>query len=188
MTYQPIPSIVNNPTILSGSYGKWKGKIVWSICTCMLRRAQTSQTLALLRCILTEGSMRYDGLDTSKLNLDALRSSITIIPQMVRATVIHLRSTHFLTRLLARTPQRDRAPEPRSILRIRGFSAQRRPPFRRTVQPSTRYGFGAHNAGQPHFWRRYEPVNRPAADPRACPGHLAEEQVAHPRRGYLCDR
>lgn len=39
-------------------------------------------TLALLRCILTEGNVYYDGLSTSKLNLDALRSGITIIPQI----------------------------------------------------------------------------------------------------------
>ncbi|KAF7348327.1 ATP-binding cassette transporter [Mycena sanguinolenta] len=39
-------------------------------------------TLALLGCIPTEGYVRYDGLETSKLNLDALRARITIIPQM----------------------------------------------------------------------------------------------------------
>ncbi|KAF7314597.1 ATP-binding cassette transporter [Mycena kentingensis (nom. inval.)] len=43
---------------------------------------KSSLTLSLLRCIPTDGSIRYDGLDTSKLNLDALRSSITIIPQV----------------------------------------------------------------------------------------------------------
>ncbi|KAF7340501.1 Multidrug resistance-associated ABC transporter protein [Mycena sanguinolenta] len=43
---------------------------------------KSSLTLALLGCIPTEGSVRYDGLETSKLNLDALRSSITIIPQV----------------------------------------------------------------------------------------------------------
>ncbi|KAI0717852.1 P-loop containing nucleoside triphosphate hydrolase protein [Cerioporus squamosus] len=43
---------------------------------------KSSLTLALLRCILTEGNVRYDGLSTEKLNLDALRSNITIIPQM----------------------------------------------------------------------------------------------------------
>ncbi|KIJ38948.1 hypothetical protein M422DRAFT_175814, partial [Sphaerobolus stellatus SS14] len=43
---------------------------------------KSSLTLALLRCIVTEGSMFYDGLPTSKINLDALRSHITIIPQM----------------------------------------------------------------------------------------------------------
>ncbi|KAF7299693.1 ATP-binding cassette transporter [Mycena chlorophos] len=43
---------------------------------------KSSLTLSLLRCIPTEGSVRYDGLDTSQLNLDALRSSITIIPQV----------------------------------------------------------------------------------------------------------
>ncbi|KAJ7283151.1 hypothetical protein C8J57DRAFT_1498229 [Mycena rebaudengoi] len=43
---------------------------------------KSSLTLSLLRCIPTEGSIIYDGLDTSQLNLDALRSSITIIPQV----------------------------------------------------------------------------------------------------------
>ncbi|TCD71270.1 hypothetical protein EIP91_011749 [Steccherinum ochraceum] len=43
---------------------------------------KSSLTLALLRCIITEGDMFYDGLSTQSLNLDALRSSITIIPQV----------------------------------------------------------------------------------------------------------
>ncbi|KAF9029722.1 hypothetical protein BDZ89DRAFT_1065204 [Hymenopellis radicata] len=43
---------------------------------------KSSLTLSLLRCIFTEGSVYYDGLPTSTLNLDALRKSITIIPQM----------------------------------------------------------------------------------------------------------
>ncbi|KAI9061280.1 P-loop containing nucleoside triphosphate hydrolase protein [Trametes sanguinea] len=43
---------------------------------------KSSLTLALLRCILTEGNVRYDGLQTEKINLDALRSNITIIPQV----------------------------------------------------------------------------------------------------------
>ncbi|KDR82378.1 hypothetical protein GALMADRAFT_56800 [Galerina marginata CBS 339.88] len=42
---------------------------------------KSSLTLALLRCILTEGSVYYDGIATDTINLDALRSSITIIPQ-----------------------------------------------------------------------------------------------------------
>ncbi|KAF9075994.1 hypothetical protein BDP27DRAFT_1380610 [Rhodocollybia butyracea] len=42
---------------------------------------KSTLTLALLRCILTEGSVFYDGMLTSALNLDALRSQITIIPQ-----------------------------------------------------------------------------------------------------------
>ena len=49
---------------------------------------QSSLTLALLRCILTEGMVYYDGLATNTINLDALRSNITIIPQ----TVSHLHS------------------------------------------------------------------------------------------------
>ncbi|KAJ6501692.1 hypothetical protein C8R47DRAFT_1193380 [Mycena vitilis] len=43
---------------------------------------KSSLTLALLRCIFTEGTVMYDGIPTSSLNLDALRSNITIIPQV----------------------------------------------------------------------------------------------------------
>ncbi|KAJ6468064.1 P-loop containing nucleoside triphosphate hydrolase protein [Mycena vitilis] len=43
---------------------------------------KSSLTLSLLRCIPTSGSVMYDGLETSELNLDALRSSIAIIPQV----------------------------------------------------------------------------------------------------------
>jgi ABC-type multidrug transport system fused ATPase/permease subunit len=45
---------------------------------------QSSLTLALLQCILTEGVVYFDGLETNTVNLDSLRSSITIIPQTVR--------------------------------------------------------------------------------------------------------
>lgn len=44
---------------------------------------QSSLTLALLRCIITEGTVYYDGIATNTINLDALRSNITIIPQTV---------------------------------------------------------------------------------------------------------
>ncbi|KAF8182307.1 multidrug resistance-associated ABC transporter [Pholiota molesta] len=43
---------------------------------------KSSLTLALLRCIITEGIVYYDGIPTNTINLDALRSSITIIPQV----------------------------------------------------------------------------------------------------------
>ncbi|KAF8917347.1 P-loop containing nucleoside triphosphate hydrolase protein [Mucidula mucida] len=43
---------------------------------------KSSLTLSLLRCIFTEGNVYYDGLSTSLVNLDALRTSISIIPQM----------------------------------------------------------------------------------------------------------
>ncbi|KAJ6504343.1 hypothetical protein C8R47DRAFT_1316459 [Mycena vitilis] len=43
---------------------------------------KSSLTLALLRCILTEGMVYYDGIPTSSLNLNALRSNVTIIPQV----------------------------------------------------------------------------------------------------------
>ncbi|KAK7041947.1 hypothetical protein VNI00_008929 [Paramarasmius palmivorus] len=43
---------------------------------------KSSLTLALLRGIPTNGEVYYDGLPTSSLNLDALRSKVTIIPQV----------------------------------------------------------------------------------------------------------
>ncbi|KAH7097832.1 ATP-binding cassette transporter [Auriculariales sp. MPI-PUGE-AT-0066] len=42
---------------------------------------KSSLTLSLLRCIFTSGNVYYDGVDTGKINLDALRGNITIIPQ-----------------------------------------------------------------------------------------------------------
>ncbi|KDR83054.1 hypothetical protein GALMADRAFT_238844 [Galerina marginata CBS 339.88] len=42
---------------------------------------KSTLTLALLRCVVTEGTVYYDGIPTNKINLDALRSSVTIIPQ-----------------------------------------------------------------------------------------------------------
>ncbi|KII94420.1 hypothetical protein PLICRDRAFT_36691 [Plicaturopsis crispa FD-325 SS-3] len=43
---------------------------------------KSSLTLSLLRCIFTEGTVYYDGIPTSSVNLDTLRSNITIIPQV----------------------------------------------------------------------------------------------------------
>lgn len=43
---------------------------------------KSSFTLALLRCILTQGAIYFDGLDTKSINLEALRTSVTIIPQV----------------------------------------------------------------------------------------------------------
>jgi ABC-type multidrug transport system fused ATPase/permease subunit len=51
---------------------------------------KSTLTLALLRCILTEGNVYYDGIPTSSLNLDELRSKITIIPQVVRTLAYDL--------------------------------------------------------------------------------------------------
>ncbi|KAF8310652.1 P-loop containing nucleoside triphosphate hydrolase protein, partial [Clavulina sp. PMI_390] len=42
---------------------------------------KSSLTLSLLRLIITEGEVYFDGLPTSNLNLEALRTAITIIPQ-----------------------------------------------------------------------------------------------------------
>lgn len=44
---------------------------------------KSSLMLSLLRCIFTNGEVFYDGLPTSTLSLDALRSQVTIIPQVV---------------------------------------------------------------------------------------------------------
>ena len=54
--------------------------------------SQSSLVLALLRLIPTEGQVFYDGLRTDEVNLDALRSNITIIPQIVRTSDITLGS------------------------------------------------------------------------------------------------
>ena len=59
----------------------------------LIDHVQSSLALALLRCIVTEGKVYYDGLPTDSINLDALRSNITIIPQVVRDTVCMKRST-----------------------------------------------------------------------------------------------
>ncbi|KAH7886476.1 hypothetical protein F5I97DRAFT_1926721 [Phlebopus sp. FC_14] len=43
---------------------------------------KSSLTLALLRCIFTEGCVYFDGIPTTSINLDALRSNVAIIPQI----------------------------------------------------------------------------------------------------------
>ena len=42
---------------------------------------KSSLTLSLLRLIPSDGTVYYDGIATNRINLDALRSNITIIPQ-----------------------------------------------------------------------------------------------------------
>ena len=81
--------LMANLSELSRQDGEWQGKFI-----VFFRNnsghsslvSQSSLTLALLRCILTEGTVYYDGIPTSQINLDALRSNITIIPQTVSAT------------------------------------------------------------------------------------------------------
>lgn len=77
---------------------------------------QSSLTLALLRCILTEGNVYYDGITTDSINLDTLRSNITIIPQTVRILKTCM-LVFFLTVCLnpARATQRHASQESRSI-------------------------------------------------------------------------
>ncbi|KAG6834827.1 hypothetical protein H0H93_007119 [Arthromyces matolae] len=43
---------------------------------------KSTLTLSLLRCIYTEGTVVYDGLPTSDVNLNILREKMTIIPQV----------------------------------------------------------------------------------------------------------
>ncbi|KAF7357736.1 ATP-binding cassette transporter [Mycena venus] len=53
---------------------------------------KSSLTLSLLRCIFIEGAVYYDGIPASSLNLDALRTNITIIPQVPELLSGSLRS------------------------------------------------------------------------------------------------
>ncbi|KAF8126119.1 P-loop containing nucleoside triphosphate hydrolase protein [Mycena galopus ATCC 62051] len=62
---------------LSGRYSQDGPKVLQDISFDV-----NSLTLSLLRCIPTERSVTYNGIKTSALNLDALRSSMTIIPQV----------------------------------------------------------------------------------------------------------
>jgi ABC-type multidrug transport system fused ATPase/permease subunit len=48
--------------------------------------------MALLRALVTEGEVFYDGVLTTALNLDALRANTTIIPQSVRSLFLLLDS------------------------------------------------------------------------------------------------
>jgi ABC-type multidrug transport system fused ATPase/permease subunit len=50
---------------------------------------KSTLTMALLRALVTEGEVFYDGVLTAGLNLDALRANTTIIPQSVRSLVLH---------------------------------------------------------------------------------------------------
>ena len=59
----------------------------------------------MLRCILTEGEVYLDGLPTSSINLDALRTSITIIPQMVTFFLISIELLLIYLPWSARTAQ-----------------------------------------------------------------------------------
>lgn len=64
---------------------------------------KSSLTLSLLRCIFTNGEVFYDGLPTSTLNLDALRSQVTIIPQVVGCSVSHTSLEIMELSIIART-------------------------------------------------------------------------------------
>ena len=66
-----------------GRTGSGKVRTLVNITSILADCQQSSLTLALLRCIVTEGTVIYAGKDTSQVNLDALRTNLTIIPQMV---------------------------------------------------------------------------------------------------------
>ena len=55
----------------------------------LMHLMQSSLALSLLRLIITEGQVYYDGVLTDSINLDALRSKITIIPQVVSTPAPH---------------------------------------------------------------------------------------------------
>ena len=83
---------------------------------------KSSLTLALLRCIYTEGTVYYDGVPTHAINLDALRSNVTIIPQVVRpplfCTIILTFAdvgSMLTSASTARAPRGDAPPEPRHV-------------------------------------------------------------------------
>jgi ABC-type multidrug transport system fused ATPase/permease subunit len=58
---------------------------------------KSTLTLALLHAIITEGSVYYDGVKTSSVNLEELRSKVTVIPQVVRNVLSIHAKTHSLT-------------------------------------------------------------------------------------------
>lgn len=96
--YQPFQSQTSYHLIFvvgrTGS-GKVRCGIPLNIPTNELR--QSSLTLSLLRGIITEGTVLFDGRRTDEINLDILRANITIIPQTVstmRFAKIHL--PHFV--------------------------------------------------------------------------------------------
>lgn len=81
---------------------------------------KSSLTLSLLRCIVTEGEVYYDGLPISSMNLDSLRKHITIIPQMVNNLLPSTQySFHHLTNYSARTSKRYAPSQSRSIRPVR---------------------------------------------------------------------
>lgn len=49
---------------------------------------KTSLIMSLLRCIYTEGEVLYDGLPTSRMDVDTLREAMSVIPQVVRHSLI----------------------------------------------------------------------------------------------------
>ncbi|KAJ7041534.1 hypothetical protein C8F04DRAFT_1208348 [Mycena alexandri] len=78
--YWPASGTINVHN-LSARYSPNGPKVLHDISFNIESGERSSLTLALLRCIPTEGTVYYDGLLTSSLNLDALRGNVTIIPQ-----------------------------------------------------------------------------------------------------------
>lgn len=73
--------------------------------------------MSLLRVIPTEGKIYYDGVPIDSLNLEAVRSKITIIPQVVRTFTSNV-SVHLLNLNQAGADEWNAETKPRSILRV----------------------------------------------------------------------
>lgn len=71
---------------------------------------KSSLTLSLLRLIPTGGEVYYDGQPTSKLNLEALRGAITIIPQQPELIVSRRSVFQPSSRTLCRSQKLIRVP------------------------------------------------------------------------------
>jgi hypothetical protein len=93
---------------------------------------KSTLTLALLHAIPIEGSIIYDGIDIGTLNLDSIRSSITIIPQVVSSLPVLSPGKCMLT-CKAGASLRNAPPEPRHPGRARRWDTERCPSFRWTV-------------------------------------------------------
>lgn len=88
--------------------GQWEGMLQASNDSFLklIKYFKSSLTLSLLRCIVTEGTVYYDEIPTNTLNLDALRSNITIIPQTVSNLITFCHDKRLNHLYLARASQR----------------------------------------------------------------------------------
>lgn len=96
-TCRSTPRLVNALVLVGYKFTLHGVENIFTACTVgRTGSGKSTLTLSLLRCIFTAGNVIYDGLPTHSLNLDALRSNITIIPQVVSNTlpILQLLETH----------------------------------------------------------------------------------------------